>query len=101
MHDKFSDISTRLNDTIQYSKKKVEHLLGQDRLREQMNLKKLETLQASLEKYCSQHIVLSFNGARYDLPLIKRYLPSSLKLFEEQLPYSTILMRHLNKAPLY
>ena len=40
-------------------------------------------MKASLEKYCSQHTVLSFNGSRYDLPLIKRYLPSSLNLFED------------------
>ena len=37
MHEKFSDIFTRLDDSIQYSKKKVEPLLGKDRLQDTYN----------------------------------------------------------------
>ena len=48
--------------------------------------KKLQTLQRSLEKYCNEHVVLSFNGSRYDIPLIKRYLASSLKRLDELPP---------------
>ena len=40
--------------------------------------KKYTSLRASLELYCNQLIVLSFNGQKYDVPLIKRYLLSSL-----------------------
>lgn len=39
----------------------------------------LSSLKLSLQRYCNQNIVLSFNGSRYDLPLIKRYLSLSLK----------------------
>ena len=41
--------------------------------------KKMTSLLASVLKYCDQLIILGFNSQRYDIPLIRRYLPSSLK----------------------
>ncbi len=42
-------------------------------------LKQHQSMLPELEKYCNQLIIIGFNSQRYDLPLIKRYLPSSLK----------------------
>ena len=36
--------------------------------------KKKTPLRVSLDLYCNQLIVLSFNGQKYDIPLIKRYI---------------------------
>ena len=44
--------------------------------------KKIKSLLSSLYIYCDQLITISFNGQKYDLPLIKRYLPSSLQKFD-------------------
>ena len=43
------------------------------------NYKKMSSLLASLKKYCDQLPILGFNSQRYDIPLIRRYLPASLK----------------------
>ena len=39
---------------------------------------KIKSLHASLLKYCDQLPILGFNSQKYDIPLIRRYLPSSL-----------------------
>lgn len=39
---------------------------------------KLKSLHASLLKYCDQLPILGFNSQKYDIPLIRRFLPSSL-----------------------
>ena len=41
--------------------------------------KKYKTLYNSLMKYCNQLIIIGFNSQKYDIPLIRKYLPSSLK----------------------
>ena len=40
---------------------------------------KLRTIQKKFEEYCDILPILSFNGQRYDLPLIRNYLPLALK----------------------
>ena len=39
----------------------------------------LKSLLASLLKYCDQLPILGFNSQKYDIPLIRQYLPSSLR----------------------
>ena len=41
-------------------------------------LKKYERALKRLNKYISQHTLLGFNSQKYDVPLIRPYLPSSL-----------------------
>ena len=45
---------------------------------EEKRLKRLKSALSSLAKYCDALIVLGFNGQKYDIPLIKKYLPISL-----------------------
>lgn len=40
--------------------------------------KKVQTLYSGLIKYCDQLVIIGFNSQKYDIPLIRRYLPSSL-----------------------
>ena len=44
----------------------------------QRQLIRLETLMSKFEYYCDQIVVLGFNSQKYDIPLIKNYLASSL-----------------------
>ena len=84
MYQKFENVFQSLDNDIEELTEKLECLSDEkSKISENAKLKKIVTLKASLEKYCSQHTVLSFNGSRYDLPLIKRYLPSSLAQFED------------------
>ena len=43
-----------------------------------------------MNKYISQHTVLGFNSQKYDVPLIRPYLPSSLMKKEENNPEQVI-----------
>ena len=45
-------------------------------------LNKYKTLLSKLTTYCDQLVVIGFNSQRYDIPLIKEYLPSSLRKFD-------------------
>ena len=56
--------------------------LEQDICKNPENVKKYQTLLNSLLKYCDQLVVVGFNSQKYDIPLIKRYLPSSLQSFD-------------------
>ena len=38
-----------------------------------------KSLLGSLAKYCDQLVIIGFNSQKYDVPLIKKYLPSSLE----------------------
>ena len=51
--------------------------------------KKYQTLYHQLEDYCDKLPIVGFNSQRYDLPLIKRYLPSALQRLDA-LPSSVI-----------
>lgn len=44
------------------------------RQREKAALKKLERLRQRFETYCRQLTILTFNGAKYDLNLVRQYL---------------------------
>ena len=46
---------------------------------EKAKIKELNTLQCDFMNYCDKLPVVGFNSQRYDLPLIKRYLPLSLE----------------------
>ena len=46
-------------------------------------LKIYQKLKVRLEQYCDQLPVIGFNSQRYDLPLIKRYLLSTLERLDE------------------
>ena len=45
---------------------------------EPKKFKKLKKIWSKLQLYCDQLIVLGFNSQKYDIPMIKNYLPSSL-----------------------
>ena len=45
-------------------------------------LTRLKKIENKLESYISQIPVISFNGSKYDLVLIKKYLPASLVKFD-------------------
>ena len=80
MHEKFADEFFLLEEYITEVEGELE--IPNDQLvqfQKARYLKKLKTLKSSLENYCNQLIILGFNSQRYDIPLIKRYLPSSLK----------------------
>ena len=53
------------------------------------NFKRMNSLLSSLQKYCDQLPVIGFNSQRYDIPLIKRYLPASLQRLDS-LPHFII-----------
>ena len=53
-------------------------------------LKKYERLLKRLNKYISQHTVLGFNSQKYDVPLIRPYLASSLMKKEGNNPEQVI-----------
>ena len=42
---------------------------------ESKKLKKMKKIWSNLQLYCDQLIVLGFNSQKYDIPLIKNYLP--------------------------
>ena len=87
MNKRFETLFTELDEDLQDIKEKLETPGDpKDQKYNEKCQKKLQTLKASLEKYCNQHIILSFNGSRYDLPLIKRYLASSLKRLDKLPP---------------
>ena len=80
MHQKYKDIFGQLEEDLQNLKDKLEtdNNTPDQKFNKKCH-KQLETLKNSFEKYCNQHVILTFNGSRYDIPLIKRYLASSLK----------------------
>ena len=46
-----------------------------------LNIKKKRDhiqLKCELERYCDKLIIIGFNSQNYDIPLIKRFLPSAL-----------------------
>ena len=47
--------------------------------KDKAKIKELYILQREFINYCDKLPVIGFNSQRYDLPLIKRYLPSSLE----------------------
>ena len=51
--------------------------------------KRFRSLLSALYTYCDQLIVIGFNSQRYDIPLIRKYLPASLRRFDS-LPYKII-----------
>ena len=53
-------------------------------------LKKFERALKRLNKYINQHTVLGFNSQKYDVPLIRPYLPSSLMKKEGNNPEQVI-----------
>ena len=46
---------------------------------EKAKIKELNILQCEFMNYCDKLPVIGFNSQRYDLPLIKHYLPSLLE----------------------
>ena len=49
------------------------------------NWKKLKRVRSKLEIYCKQLIVLGFNSQKYDIPLIRNYLSSSVARLDAML----------------
>ena len=76
--EKHANIFSQLEEDITCLKEEMASVEQEmDSIKKRTKMK--ESLCNSLKKYCTQHIVLSFNGSRYDIPLIKRYLPYSLQ----------------------
>ena len=72
MHSKYEDIFSQLDNDLDEITERLESLNHPEIQKyNELCQKKLQTLKASLERYCNQHIILSFNGSRYDLALIK------------------------------
>ena len=72
MRDKFEEIFNVLDEKLTA----LENLKSEEGKNKYNEIK---TLKCGLERYCDQLPVIGFNSQRYDLPLIKRYLPYSLQ----------------------
>ena len=75
MQQKFHWVFDKLEEMLQSFEEKEEETRSDD---EKAKIKELNTLQCDFMNYCDKLPVIGFNSQRYDLPLIKRYLPSSL-----------------------
>ena len=65
----------KLEEMLQSFEEKEEETRSNE---EKAKMKQLNILQCEYTNYCDKLPVVGFNSQRYDLPLIKRYLPSSL-----------------------
>ena len=72
MRAKFHDVLSTLNEHLELNEKLTSEK-GKAKFRE------YKALKSEFERYCDKLPVVGFNSQRYDLPLIKRYLPSSLE----------------------
>ena len=45
---------------------------------EEKKFKRMKSVRTSLGSYCDKLVVLGFNSQKYDIPLIKKFLPISL-----------------------
>ena len=80
MRKKFDEVFKLLNREIAELEEKLEIPSDGDLYKlNEKRYKKLKSLLASLSKYCDQLVVLGFNSQKYDVPLVRRYLPSSLE----------------------
>ena len=68
----------------------VEELTPNQRISAKKLLKKFENALKRLNKYISQHTILGFNSQKYDIPLIRPYLASSLMKKEDNNPEQVI-----------
>ena len=72
MREKFQEILDQLDENVTG----LEDAKSDEGKRKYQEIK---TLKCQFETYCDRLPVIGFNSQRYDLPLIKRYLPSSLE----------------------
>ena len=80
MRKKFEEVFKLLNQEIVELEGYLETPTDDDAYKlNEKRYKKMKSLLSSLSKYCDQLVVLGFNSQKYDVPLIRRYLPSSLE----------------------
>ena len=80
MRKKFEEVFNLLNQEIVKLEVHLETPTEDDAYKlNEKRYKKMKSLLPSLSKYCDQLVVLGFNSQKYDVPLIRRYLPSSLE----------------------
>ena len=70
----FSDEESFLEDIVSESRDCEKH--------EELHRKVCQKLREELDSYCRQLPCISFNGSKYDLNLVKKYLPVHLKLHD-------------------
>ena len=91
MREKFSYIIDPLNSEIEQLTESIQEYKElrrrdeepcDDEIIDTKRYKKVKTLLRTLEKYCDELIILGYNSQKYDIPLIRRYLPSSLERYD-------------------
>ena len=85
MREKYSKVIEKLTNEVERFPKNGLFISKEQEFR----YRKVRSLLTGLTRYCDQLIIIGFNSQKYDIPLIRQYLPSSLQRFE-QLPKHVI-----------
>ena len=72
----------KYESAIRIIEEKINNNLEINHEGDEKRLKKYKSLLSSLLSYCDQLVIIGFNSQKYDLPLIKSYLVSSLRRFD-------------------
>ena len=104
MRQKFSDAFNNLDERISNLEEMLETASSKSVQKYNENqYKKFKSLHTALCTYCDQLIVIGFNSQNYDIPLIRRYLPSTLErldslpsfVIKKNTAYMAISTKHL------